>query len=97
MALRITDECLNCYACISDCPNEAISEGDEYHEIDSGRCTECIGSHDRPSCIEVCPVEEAIEWDSVHVETTDVLLARWKTLHPGEAPALYPENETAAR
>ena len=34
MALRITDDCLNCFACISDCPNEAISEGAVIHVID---------------------------------------------------------------
>lgn len=96
MALRITDDCLNCFACISDCPNEAISEGDIIHVIDSDRCTECVGSHDKPSCIEVCPVEEAIEWDSERVETPETLLARWKTLHPGEAPTLFDiEEETA--
>ena len=89
MALRITDECLNCFACISDCLNEAISEGDIIHVIDSARCTECIGSYDKPSCIEVCPVEEAIERDPERVETPASLLTRWKTLHPGETPVLF--------
>jgi len=96
MALRITDDCLNCYACISDCPNEAISEGEVIHVIDSARCTECVGSHDKPSCIEVCPVEEAIEWDPEHVETPATLLARWKTLHSGATPTLFEREEETA-
>ena len=29
MALKITDECINCDACISECPNTAIYEPDE--------------------------------------------------------------------
>ncbi|MBK5214350.1 MAG: 4Fe-4S dicluster domain-containing protein [Flavobacteriaceae bacterium] len=29
MALLITDECINCDACISECPNNAIYEPDE--------------------------------------------------------------------
>lgn len=95
MALRITDECLNCYACISDCPNEAISEGDAIHVIDPRRCTECVGSYDRPSCIEVCPVEEAIEWDPERVETAETLVERWQGLHPGETPTLFDKEETA--
>jgi ferredoxin len=28
MAMIITDECTNCDACVAECPNEAISEGD---------------------------------------------------------------------
>ncbi len=29
MAIKITDECINCDACISECPNHAIYEPDE--------------------------------------------------------------------
>ncbi len=29
MAIRITDECINCDACISECPNNAIYEPDQ--------------------------------------------------------------------
>lgn len=51
MAHKITEECINCSACISECPEEAISEGDEIAVIDPGKCTDC------GSCVEVCPVE----------------------------------------
>lgn len=29
MAIKITDECINCDACISECPNNAIYEPDQ--------------------------------------------------------------------
>ncbi len=29
MAIKITDECINCDACISECPNNAIYEPDD--------------------------------------------------------------------
>ncbi len=54
MAHKITEECINCGACVDECPEEAISEGDETHVIDPEKCTDC------GSCVEVCPVE-AIE------------------------------------
>ncbi len=57
MALMITDECISCDVCVPECPNEAISEGDEYYVIDSDLCTECVGHHDEPQCVEVCPVD----------------------------------------
>ncbi|MBT7616823.1 MAG: 4Fe-4S binding protein, partial [Calditrichaeota bacterium] len=34
MSLTITDECINCGACEPECPNDAITEGDEFYEID---------------------------------------------------------------
>ncbi|MGB0732881.1 MAG: 4Fe-4S binding protein, partial [Pontibacterium sp.] len=43
MALIITDECINCDVCEPECPNEAISPGDEIYEIEPSKCTECVG------------------------------------------------------
>ena len=34
MALMINDECAVCGACLDECPNEAISEGDPFYVID---------------------------------------------------------------
>ena len=33
MALMITDECINCDVCEPECPNDAISQGEEIYEI----------------------------------------------------------------
>jgi len=57
MALRITDECINCDVCEMECPNKAIYQGEEIYEINPDLCTECIGHFDTPQCMEVCPVD----------------------------------------
>ena len=45
MATYITDECIGCGACLPECPNKAISEGDEIFHIDPSLCTECVGKN----------------------------------------------------
>ncbi|MFC2028783.1 YfhL family 4Fe-4S dicluster ferredoxin [Chloroflexota bacterium] len=57
MALKITDECINCGACEPECPTQSISEGEIIYVIDAATCVECEGHFDSPQCIEVCPVE----------------------------------------
>jgi ferredoxin len=57
MSLLINDECINCDVCEPECPNSAISQGDEIYEIDPNLCTECVGHFDTPQCMEVCPVD----------------------------------------
>jgi len=57
MSLKITDECINCDVCEPECPNEAISQGEEIYVIDPDKCTECVGHFDEPQCQQVCPVD----------------------------------------
>ncbi|MEM9604938.1 MAG: YfhL family 4Fe-4S dicluster ferredoxin [Pseudomonadota bacterium] len=57
MALFITDHCINCDLCEPECPNEAISLGEEYYMITPSLCTECVGHFDKPQCQTVCPVD----------------------------------------
>jgi ferredoxin len=85
MALKITEECINCGACEPECPNEAISAGEEIFIIDPEKCTECVGFYDEPQCQGVCPVDCIIP-DEAHKETKDELLEKFKKLHPGEEP-----------
>jgi ferredoxin len=54
MALLITDDCINCDVCEPECPNDAISMGEEFYEIDPNKCTECVGHFDEPQCQQVC-------------------------------------------
>ena len=56
MALKITEECINCDVCEQFCPNKAISQGIDFYVINPDLCTECIGQHDEPQCQLVCPV-----------------------------------------
>ena len=72
MALIITDDCINCDVCEPECPNNAISEGEEIYVIDSALCTECIGHYDEPQCQQVCPVD-CIPLDPQHVESSEQL------------------------
>ena len=51
MAYKITDDCLGCGACVSECPVEAISEKDGKDVINADECIEC------GACAGVCPVE----------------------------------------
>jgi len=86
MALKITEECIACGSCAEECPNEAISEGDEFYVIDPAKCTECVGFFAKQQCLEVCPVE-APQADPDHKETKEQLLAKFAKLHPGKKPA----------
>jgi len=56
MSTLITDECINCGVCEPECPNTAISEGEDFYEIEADLCTECVGFHGEEACQEVCPV-----------------------------------------
>jgi ferredoxin len=80
MALMITDECINCDVCEPECPNDAISAGDEIYVIDPDKCTECVGFYDEPQCVEVCPVD-CIPLDPEREETEEQLLAKHAKLH----------------
>ncbi|MBT4510662.1 MAG: 4Fe-4S binding protein [Chloroflexi bacterium] len=57
MAMKITDECIACGACESECPVNAISEGDTQFDIDPNKCVECEGYFDSQQCVDVCPVD----------------------------------------
>lgn len=67
MSLKITDDCINCDVCEPECPNGAISQGEEIYVIDPNLCTECVGHYDEPQCQQVCPVD-CIPLDDANVE-----------------------------
>lgn len=50
MAYKISDECISCGTCESECPVSAISEGDGKYEINADVCVDC------GTCADVCPV-----------------------------------------
>jgi ferredoxin len=79
MALKITEECINCDVCEPACPNQAISQGELIYEINPDKCTECQGHFDEPQCVVVCPVD-CIPKDPEHPETIEQLLAKYKKL-----------------
>jgi ferredoxin len=54
MPHKITDECILCGACLAECPEEAIEEGDPTYIIDPKICTDC------GNCAEVCPTDSCV-------------------------------------
>jgi len=56
--------------------------GAEIFEIDRGRCTECVGHHDEPRCIDVCPADSII-CDPVTSEDRNALLEKYQRLTTG--------------
>jgi len=105
MAIKITEECINCGACEIKCPNKAIYEGnvewsfsygtsdsqflkndntivrsdelqrpvsDKVYYIVPEKCTECVGFHDEPQCVSVCPIDCCIP-DEGNRETKEEL------------------------
>jgi len=79
MSLLINDECINCDVCEPECPNSAITQGDEIYEIDPNLCTECVGHFEEPQCIEVCPVD-CILTDPDNEESKEKLQLKYEKL-----------------
>lgn len=55
MAYKITEDCVACGTCISECPVEAIQEGEEKYTIDKEKCDDCA------KCVDVCPTEAIVK------------------------------------
>jgi ferredoxin len=80
MALLINNDCTACDACVPVCPNEAITTGNPVYVIDPAKCTECVGAHDTPQCIDVCPADCIVPNPDV-AETPEQLRAKYEKLH----------------
>lgn len=76
MSLKIYDECINCDVCEPECPNGAISQGEEIYVINPALCTECVGHYGEPQCVVVCPVD-CISKDPDCVEDHDTLYQKY--------------------
>ena len=69
MAVKITDICIACGACIDECPVEAIVDdsdnptGADIYYVYANKCVECVGHHASPACMEACPTEGCIVLD----------------------------------
>ena len=77
MAVIITDECINCDACVDECPATAIVSADnspledgEYTYVKPEKCIECVDCS-VPKCFDVCPTPGAIAWDMPYTQEYD--------------------------
>ena len=94
MSTMITEECINCGVCEPECPNDAISEGEETFIIDPQLCTECVAFHDTEQCAEVCPVDCCVPDPNI-VEPEQLLFDRAKVIHPDQAASFELSAETS--
>lgn len=71
MAVKITDICISCGACIDECPVEAIVDdadnptGESIYYVYANKCVECVDHNDEPACASACPTDGCIVWDKV--------------------------------
>ncbi len=79
MALFITDQCINCDVCEPECPNDAIYQGEIIFEIESSKCTECIGHFEKEQCVVICPID-CILVDPNNTETETQLRGKFELL-----------------
>jgi ferredoxin len=84
MAKLINADCINCDACEPECPNEAISPGEDVYVIDPAKCTECVGHFEKSQCVKVCPVDCIIA-DPSHTETREQLQEKFEHLQMSAA------------
>lgn len=61
MANKITEDCISCGACEPECPNGAISAGDDIYVIDPGKCDECAATGGNSACVSACPTEAVVK------------------------------------
>lgn len=62
LALRITDSCIECMACMDVCSYQAVCdvrgvEACPGIAIDPSACTHCWPFDPRPRCVDICPVD----------------------------------------
>lgn len=55
MIYKITDDCVGCESCVSECPNKAIASASGKCQIISSKCDGCA------KCAEICPVSAIIK------------------------------------
>ncbi|PLY09701.1 MAG: 4Fe-4S ferredoxin [Arcobacter sp.] len=77
MSILITEECINCDACVDECPATAIVSADdspiddpEFTYVKPEKCIECVDCS-VPKCFDVCPTPGAIVWDMPYISEFD--------------------------
>jgi len=55
--------------------------GESIYQIDTQRCTQCVGHYDTPTCQQVCPITGTIIVDAAHRESEEQLWDKFVLLH----------------
>ena len=87
MPIRITQECVNCAACVDVCPNNGIRRGHSAYVINQDMCTECVGFFNEPQCVSVCPTDCCVT-DSRIVLSEEVLFERARSMQANSGKQL---------
>ncbi len=64
MAYSITNQCVQCDACLPQCPTHAIQRIEETYWIDPEECNNCQGVYNQPHCLSLCPVDSPIPFQA---------------------------------
>ncbi|MBW2274355.1 MAG: YfhL family 4Fe-4S dicluster ferredoxin [Deltaproteobacteria bacterium] len=94
MATTITEECISCGACEGECPNDAISLGEDVFVIDPDLCSECVGHHDTQMCAEACPVDVCVD-DPERRESEEILFERARKIAADKGESLELNDSTS--
>lgn len=57
MSYKIPSDCTGCDTCRPQCPTGAIEVDNGQWWINSSLCNECEGYHEKPICVESCPLD----------------------------------------
>ncbi|MFA6136734.1 MAG: 4Fe-4S dicluster domain-containing protein [Sulfurimonas sp.] len=77
MAVIITELCINCDACLQNCPVNAIADdtdnptGANRYYVQPEKCVECVDLFDDPQCAAICPSIGCITWDMPFIKEFD--------------------------
>lgn len=55
--IEIESTCINCDMCVLECPSDAIFMDQTHYQIAKDVCIQCSGFYDKPTCIDVCPID----------------------------------------
>ncbi len=78
MALLINDDCTACDACKPPARTRRSAAATPY--VIDPLCTECVGAHDEPQCMLVCPAD-CIVPNPDFQESPEELMAKYESLH----------------
>ena len=69
MAIKITDECINCGACEPECPNNAIYEGGAEWKLSDGTGISGMVTNLRGEQVDADMLTEALDMDVYYIVT----------------------------